>query len=213
MIYRKPSLDDPIRQGDIFRNIPRVDFSLSSLPVIDNGGAHQANWRDILSDIAHSEPITAVLSMQPVYGIVITQNCDTVRGEFICLCQVDDFLTAINQKQSPPKNVKAWQSLIVRLARTNLRWFYLPPDSEMGIVDRMAADFRVVLRIPRIDLENMQDLRIASLNDIAAEHFRETLGQFFRRYAYNEWYPLDREEFQSYGQGSPEQVEPYPWQK
>src|SRR5712691_4676926 len=71
MIYKKPRLDDPMRQGDIFRNIPRVDFSLSSLPVIDNGGVRQANWRDILSDAGHSEPITAVVSMQLVYGIVI----------------------------------------------------------------------------------------------------------------------------------------------
>ena len=78
---------------------------------------------------------------------------------------------------------------------------------------RLAADFRVIIRVPRVDLENMRDRRLCRLNALAKEHFRESLGQFFRRYAYNEWYPLTRDEFQAYSDDSPEEIRPYPWQE
>jgi hypothetical protein len=77
----------------------------------------------------------------------------------------------------------------------------------------MAVDFRIVLPVKRQELERLKDLRIARLNHIACEHFRETLGQFFRRYAYNEWYPLTKEEFRCYAQDRDEPVAPYPWQE
>ena len=38
MIYEAVAPDEPIRQGDIFRNIPRVDFSLAALPVMESDG-------------------------------------------------------------------------------------------------------------------------------------------------------------------------------
>ena len=49
------------------------------------------------------------------------------------------------------------------------------------------------------------------LNAVAMEHFREVLSNFFRRYAFNEWYPLTTEEFKSYDeQCGP--VAPFDWQ-
>ena len=44
----------------------------------------------------------------------------------------------------------------------------------------MAADFRVIIRIRREDLEHMLEKRLCRLNALAKEHFRESLGQFFR---------------------------------
>lgn len=46
--------------------------------------------------------------------------------------------------------------------------------------------------MPRNDLEHLRVHRIGTLNKVANEHFREALSHFFRRYAYNEWYPLRR---------------------
>jgi hypothetical protein len=52
------------------------------------------------------------------------------------------------------------------------------------------------------------------LNDVATEHFRESLGQFYRRYPYNEWYPLTPEEAAAYADAKKlEAVELYEWQK
>ena len=214
MIYERVSTQDPIRQGDIFRNIPRVEFSLSSLTVLGTDNElRQVTWRDALQETESPDAVAAVLPIKRVDALVITQDCDAARGEYIYLCQIDNYLVATGQNQ-PPKEAKAWQSLIMRMARTNPRLFYLPSDPEIGLPDRMAADFRVVLRVPRLDLLNMLDFRVARLNEVAAQHFREMFSQFFRRYAYNEWYPLDKEEFQAYAnQIRGESVGPYPWQK
>lgn len=212
MIYEATTADEPIRQGDIFRRIPRVDLSLSTLAVIDDeDGARQVTWKEALED-GGAAAITAILPVRAVDGIVITQNCDAVRGEYLCLCQIDEFLPAIGQKD-PPKSADKWQSLIVRKGREMPRIFYLPPHAATGFAQPMAADFRVILRIPRGDLESIRDHRVGRLNPEAANHFRETLAHFFRRYAFNEWYPLTKDEFAAYSAACPEPVKPYPWQE
>jgi hypothetical protein len=116
-------------------------------------------------------------------------------------------------QSSPPKTAKAWQSLLMRMSRQNPRFFYLPEAAQFGLAARSAADFRVVLPVPRTDLETMRDLRIARLNPVAREHFREALSHFFRRYAFNEWYPLTREEFAVYKDQADEDVPAFDWQK
>ncbi len=88
MIYERVGIQDPLRQGDIFRNIPRVDFSLSSLAVFDDdNGPRRLTWRDILAETEPSGAVTALLPIKPVDAIVITQDCDAARGEYIHLCQ------------------------------------------------------------------------------------------------------------------------------
>src|SRR6266550_3586331 len=122
MIYETVAPAEPIQQGDIFRNIPRVDFSLSSLAIIDKDDEpKEMTWRDVLSSDP-SEPISAVLAVKPVMAIVITQNCDAARGQTLSLCQVEDYLEAMNQSV-PPKSAKAWQSLLMRMSRQNPRFF------------------------------------------------------------------------------------------
>jgi hypothetical protein len=212
MIYEAVVPSEPIQQGDIFRDIPRVDFSLSSLAVLDKNYQPTATtWRDVLTSKPDA-PISAVLAVKPVTAIVITQNCDAARGQTLSLCQIDDYLEATGQS-SPPKTPKAWQSLLLRMSRQNSRYFYLPADSGFGLGDKSAVDFRVVLPVPRVDLESMRDLRINRLNQVAREHFREALSHFFRRYAYNEWYPLTRDEFAAYADQVGEQIPPFDWQK
>lgn len=213
MIYNEPGISDPIRQGDIFKRIPRVDFSSAQLPVIDEDNkVRSTTWQDALHEDSDGSGITAVLPIVPVTAVVITQNCDAVRGEYICLCQINDFLEAIGL-ETPPKNAKKWQSKIVTHTRTNSRLFYLPADESFGFSGPMAADFRVILRVKRTDIEAMMGLRVARLNDVATEHFRETLAQFFRRYPYNEWYSLTKEQLEAYRESCPEAVEAYPWQE
>jgi len=75
----------------------------------------------------------------------------------------------------------------------------------------MAVDFLVTLRIPREDLESLRSLRKGRLNPVADEHFRERIAEFFRRYPYDEWYPLNQEELATYA-AAHEGTKPYPWQ-
>lgn len=212
MIYRCPiSHCEPIVQGDIFRDVPRVELSLSKMAIVSDQ-VIETTWRQVLENGPPQE-LAMVVSVEPVFGIVVTQNCDAARGKYLCLAQVDPFLEVIGQQDKPPKTPKKWMSMITKHARTNLRYFYLPEDAELGFSQRMAADFRVIIRLPREDLENLRDRRIGRLNDVATDHFRESLGQFFRRYAYNEWYPLNQQEAQAYQSDCPEPIELYDWQK
>jgi len=214
MIYERVAADAPIEQGDLFRCVPSLEISLSELPRVDGSGEQLTRWRDIAAGLSESsERVRVLVEVEPVLAIAVTQNCDAARKGSICLCQVERYLDVAGQ-QSEPKDAKAWQSLIVRMMRTNPRLFYLPPAPEFGLAERMAADFSIIQRIPRADLEEMRSgFRVARLKPVAAEHLRESLAFFFRRYAFNEWYPLDREEFLAYQASCREPVAPYEWQR
>ena len=76
----------------------------------------------------------------------------------------------------------------------------------------MAVDFLVTIRVPREDLENIRSRRCGRLNKVADEHFRERIGEFFRRYPYDEWYALDEQEMDAYTKEYPD-TKPFQWQK
>jgi hypothetical protein len=104
-------------------------------------------------------------------------------------------------------------SVITKHARINLKWFYLPPDPRMGFANKMAVDFQSVLRVSRLYLDQyLSQMRIGRLNEMGAEHFRERLSEYFRRYPYDEWYPLDKAELEEYRKNKPEPIEPFSWQ-
>ena len=213
MIYERPTPDDPIRQGDIFCRVPRVDVSLAKLLAFDERGEPvEGRWVDLL-DRWGPEPIRAAVCIRPVFGIVITQDCDAVRSRDISLCEIKPFRDIYPHIADMKDAPKKWMGVITQHARANYGWFYLPVEPDIGFTKRMGAELSTVVRVARKDLDSMraQD-RVARLNEIATAHFRERLSEFFRSYPYNEWYPLTKDEFEAYNcQTGP--VEPYPWQK
>lgn len=210
MIYEFPAPEAPIRQGDIFQSIPRIDVNLSKLPVLSGEETLSDDWLRVSSA---SNLVTALVAMRPVLAIVITQDCDTVRVDDIALCEIDRFEVVEPSSKGATKPAKT-MSLITKHARLNLKWFYLPADSSIGFTDKMAVDFHSVLRVSRTYLEqNLAQLRLGRLNQIATEHFRERLSEYYRRYPYDEWYPLDKAEYEEYRRSKPEPLEPFPWQR
>jgi hypothetical protein len=218
VIYESVALDAPIQQGDIFKDIPRIDISLLRMTVVIREGeeeqARELNWMDALSDPAvadrsKGECISGILPIRPVQAIVITQSCDALRAEAISLCEVGLMSQVMGAIQPGSKK---WVTSLTKQSTENLRWFYLPPAKPIGLADRMAVDFRTVISVPRTDLEALSSLRVGRLNPIAYEHFREKLSEFFRRYPVNAWYPLNKEELETYSKESGP-VEPYHWQK
>ncbi len=104
--------------------------------------------------------------------------------------------------------------LITKHSRLNLKWFYLPPEPKIGFNDKMAVDFQTVIPASRSYLEkNASTLRLGRLNEIASEHFREKIAEFYRRFAYDEWYSLDKKELAEYKKDKPEPIPPFPWQQ
>jgi antitoxin (DNA-binding transcriptional repressor) of toxin-antitoxin stability system len=208
MIYEYPDTTASIRQGDIFVGLPRVDISLKKVLVFGEAGESVAEWAEIAKK---GEPVNIIVPVRPVAAIVATQDCDASHSRDITLCEIRGFKD-VERKSKDTSSAKSWKNIITQHARINQKWFYLPPDAKLGFSEKMAVDFMVTMRVPRADLEELRDLRKGRLNLIADEHFRERIGEFFRRYPYDEWYPLDQDELQAYVNEYPE-TKPFPWQE
>lgn len=211
MIYVYPGVEEPIRQGDIFRWMPSIDFDLNELYAVVDEKPVKTTWKNLI-DESPSTPRTVLVTAHPVYAIVVTQDCDAIRSPDITLCEIDAFIRVYPGAKTA-NNPKAWVSHITKHSRQNQKWFYLPSDPRIGFGDKMAVDFRSVTRVGREGLETLRSsMRVGRLNDTAYAHFRERVADFFRRYAYDEWYALDDQELEAYQKEKPEPVMPFPWQ-
>lgn len=207
MIYSVPAADDPLRQGDIFFDVPRIEFSLNQVLVYDKGDVTEASW----DDLSREATPQIIARVRPVAAIVATQDCDAVRAPDVTLCEIRGFRD-VERKCKDTVKPQGWKNIITQQARLNFKWFYLPPSDEVGLSGKMAVDFQTILRVKRTELEERRaTLRRARLNDLAGAHFRERLAEFFRRYAYDEWYPLDLAEMKAYLADYPD-AKPFPWQ-
>ena len=207
MIYEYPEEGEPIRQGDIFSGIPRVDFSLEAIPVVRDNEAERCSWAEIASE---AEPLNAIVAIRPVAAIVISQDCDAAHAPDITLCEIRDFRD-VERKCKETKSTRSWIKIITQQARQNQKWLYLPPDEKLGFTERMGADFLTTIRLAREELERVRHLRKARLVDVARQHLRERVSEFYRRYPVDEWYPLSAEELTEYRKDYPA-ADPFPWQ-
>ena len=208
MIYEFPDASAPIRQGDIFLGIPRVDVSLNEVVLAEATGERLATWAEVARKGA---PVNMIVPARPVAAIVATQDCDATRSRDITLCEIRQFKD-VERKGKDAQSPKAWKNIITQHARINQKWFYLPPDVRIGFDTKMGVDFMVTLRVPRQGLDAVRALRRGRLNCVADEHFRERIAEFFRRYPYDEWYPLNWEEMEVYKTEYPEAI-PFAWQR
>ena len=209
MIYEFPEPNAPIRQGDIFVGLPRVEISLKNLTVLsENDVTEVVPWNTIVEE---GKNVSAILGIRPVRAIVATQDCDTLHSPDITLCEIRDFQD-VDRSTKSCNSSKSWMNAITQQARKNLKWFYLPAETRIGFSKRMAVDFLVTIRVGREDLWDHRGLRKGRLIPEADEHFRERLAEFFRRYPYDEWYSLEKAEFAEYKKSYPE-TEPREWQK
>jgi len=212
MIYEGVSYEEPIRQGDIFVAVPKVELQLSNITrAVEDNTISTGAWDDVRSG---EEPISLIVQARPITAIVISQDCDASRAQDISLCEVRRFHDVEGRDKGTSDKPKKWVGLITQHARINQKWFYLPVDGRFQIHVKMAADFRVVVQLPLVDLEMLRTVhRVGRLNGVAGEHFRERISEFFRRYPYDEWYPLDGPELEYYRGRSPEPIAAFPWQE
>lgn len=214
MIYEILDEYDPIRQGDIFFGLPFVEISLKEMQLIrkddelEKGEETEiVEWRELASS---GEIVPVVCPVKSTKAIVITQDCDAVHSKDITLCEIREFKD-VYPNSTDAKTAKSRVKIITQHARMNLKWFYLPIDRGFGFPERMCVDLPTTLRIRREELEEHRFLRKGRLNQISYQHFRERVAEFFRRFPYDEWYPLDKEEFECYQKDYC--AEPFPWQE
>lgn len=200
MIYDFPDVKESIRQGDIFVGLPRIDISLQEVLLINEYGEKIAKWEELVNQ---TEPLNIIVPVRSIAAMVATQDCDAQHSRDITLCEIREF-RKVELKSQETKSPKKWKDILTQHARINLKWFYLPPSEQIGFAEKMAVDFLVTIRLPREDLETLKSLRRGRLNYIAYEHFRERISEFFRRYPYDEWYALDKNEMAEYSKEYPD---------
>lgn len=212
MIYETTNSTQAIQQGDIFFSIPWLNINPSKLSVVDEESFPKTNEMDWLAFLSEDKDVmNAIVQIKKADAIVITQNCDASRADYISLALIYPYLN-LKKGEKPPQTAKNWAERIKRRSRDEQDTFYLPLDEKVGFNERMAIDFESIIQLPRKSLEELLNLRKFRLNDIAYEHFRESLAQFFRRYPYDEWYPFSKEEFEAYQAENPGAM-PFEWQK
>lgn len=208
MIYEFPDKNQPIKQGDIFYPLPLILLDLNKMAVLsEKGEFEEASWQ-IVKD---KENIVVNTPLKQIWGIVATQDCDASRAPIISLFGIGTFeeITGLALPTTPKK----WMNMITQKSRLNARWFYLPSDDSLGFKERMAINFHLVFHIFRDNLEqHVEELRRGRLNKVAFQHYRESIAQYFRRYPYDEWYPLTNEEFEEYNKVNGP-VKPFEWQQ
>ena len=195
MFYRKPDENDDIKQGDIFKGLPFTELDLEQMVIIDQRG--QINGPKKWEEVKNLDNITAKIKLVETAAIVISQDCDNVRNNFISLARIQT-VTEITRKN--PENTKTWIKLIIKgPTQSNYQWFYLRDNRLFGFSEKMAANFDVIFQLPRESLlDRRGTLRKASLTELALKHFRDSLVRYFTRYAHDEWYSLSKDEFKVY---------------
>ncbi|MGB6065459.1 MAG: hypothetical protein WBG50_11660 [Desulfomonilaceae bacterium] len=210
MIYDCPKAGSPLQQGDIFRNIPCPKLDDKFIEVFgEDENILETTWEDFAEC---GEQADALVTVTPVIAIVGTQSCDALRSPEITLFEIKPFVQVTGEGQNIESPSK-WEKIITKSPRINQKWFYLPPDATLNFKDRMAADFRLVVSVPRQVLVGLRAFRIGRLKNSAAQHFRERVGEFFRRFPYDEWYPLTRVELDAYKKRQKMKVRHFSWQK
>jgi len=84
MIYTSVQEIEPIRQGDIFFNLPFVRYNLRELYVYFNENEFNlTSWIDVKENT-----INGVANFEKVYGIVLSQDCDCLRNPYLSLIMI-----------------------------------------------------------------------------------------------------------------------------
>jgi len=210
MIYEKINNDDPIRQGDIFLNVPFVSLVCENDVLIseDKDEFVERRLSSLISEVGKKFYTLAELTFVP--GIVISQDCDATRAETISLAHIIPLTTPFDFSKKLQQ-----QCRLIRQINSDAdkrRYFYLPAELKyLNFSKEMVVDFRSIIPLKRQDSNLLINQRKAKLNSEAKEHFKEKLAQFFRQYPVDEWYSFTKEQLNEY-QKEREDVKPKPWQ-
>jgi hypothetical protein len=202
MIYKNVSINKPIRQGDIFHNLSLVRFDLLDLLTFqDDNSILATTWEKI-----EPSEIQILANLEKTHAIVLSQDCDCLRSPFLSLIVIKP----LNKNFKTQKN---WMDFIINLNKRSPSKMYLPPDDKVNIPIRMQIDFSHIFPIDRKNLEALRKLRLARLNKEAMDHFREKAAYYFHRYGYDEYYPLNKAEMDSYEMKEDEKYNRHRYQK
>jgi len=205
-----------IEQGDIFNNLPFLNLKSTTISeVIPEGNDITYKDFDLTQYVAGDEIKNVVVAADIQPGIIITQNCDLLRSDFVSFCKIRPYEDVEKENTSPKLNKRV--KFLTENYAHKAKYFYLPPEMPNGFKNKMAVDFSLIHQIKLDLLRQLLSKRKCRLNSLASEHFRVKLAHYFRRFAYNPWYVLtEKNEFEIYREQKDNPKEqkliiPYDW--
>lgn len=172
VVYDYVTEDAPIRQGDIFKNIPFLSFNLivRRNNIIDN-------TEKIIDEIIESgQPTLIETYIDSTVCILASQDCD-IENDFDLI-----FLSLEEYEKRNVENYKQIDDIITQTTRE----FYLPPiklDNDK-FIGPVKINFFEPIKLPSKLIKNrLKDLRIASLKKPIRDIFIDKLKFFFSRIA------------------------------
>ncbi len=212
-----------LEQGDIFSSLPflTLDSTLMNevIPVSDSElSFREIDLKDYVETSDDSRNIVIKADIQP--GIVITQNCDILRSDYVSFCAIRRYTDI--EKTDTSTNQSRKIEFLTKTYANKTKYFYLPKSSAVGFSEKMAVDFSSIHQIKREVLTQLLQKRKCKLGEIPLEHFRSKISDYFKRFAYDGWYVLDKDEFQVYYDDQKKRNTPpeelslinrYPWQR
>jgi hypothetical protein len=202
-------------QGDIFSSLPFIEIdSPKVVELIAEGDQLVPKEIDLVNYIS-SQPRETNLAVKSTLqaAIIITQNCDLLRSDYVSYCKVTRLRNVEkNMSDSQGKRIK----FLTKTYREQAKYYYLPAEQPYGFEEDMAVDFSSIHQIKKEVLEQLLNKRTSRLNDMALDHFREKMANYFKRFAYDGWYVLNKSDFEFYlntlEENEKVRTSPYGWQ-
>ncbi|MGD9854588.1 MAG: hypothetical protein AB7U20_06505 [Planctomycetaceae bacterium] len=155
MIYRLPSLESPLDQGDLIQDCPLALFES-----LGGGGIPEVNWG--------TERV-----------LVLTQTCDLAQGKTnrVVVAAAVDAEQVVLSGQFSPQAVQGQ----VRMARV-YGWYFLPADDQLELPE-LIIDFNQLHSLPRHLLEQLcrDGHRVASVQTPFREHLAKHFADTYSR--------------------------------
>lgn len=179
-MYSETQINDEIRQGDIFSELPWLLFNPCDIGV-------QGKKCDI-SKSGFSESALVTMHAAPSYGIVTSADCDCERNLQINVCKIVPL--AQIEPSFPLKNQKNQIESKLKYA-DKIGIYYLRGVGSMleGLVE-----FNQHLTFPREFLIQYKHKRIATLIEEGRHHLREKIAHYQTRFGPDKRYILTEEE-------------------
>lgn len=220
-IYNEVNEKSLIKQGDIFLNLPFVLIKDSKISTFENDPSKGVD-KD-LGEHTYKDDIdtTILVNMKVLPGIIISQNCDILRNKCLSFCAIRlleevDGTYKHDYSQKSDMNIKKID-YFTKKYKFQEKYFYLPSDDSV-LPKKMAVDFSTIFQIKTEVVKQLIKGRKLTLNNIALLHFRQKISNYFMRFVYDPWYPLNKDEFEAYfnnikDDSEKDIIEPYDWQK
>ena len=218
-IYEELNEEISINQGDIFLNLPFVQIDDAKILTFNGEkGVEKDLSKHTYKDQINTKAIT---KLKVLPGIIISQNCDILRSEYLSFCAI----RPLEEVDGTYKNDFAKKSdldkkkidYFTKKYKFQEKYFYLPIDKTKIFQTRMAVDFSTIFQVKTEVIKKLLKGRKLKLNKIASTQFRQKMSNYFLRFVYDPWYPLNKDEFEVYLDGlsgsEKTRTDPCDWQR